>query len=338
MIKTHNITNLKYLCITKKDDYEKYTGSGSYWLNHLKTHGYDFSTELLFETEDYEEFLKICLYVSAKYNVALSEEFANAIPEAGYETGVGKTNLELFWEYASNEIKNSIYEKRAKSLKNNGNHWAVTDKREETIPKIREKVILHFSKMTLEERREIVKPMLDALIEFHENKEDVKYLHWKEKLSAITKQRWANMSEAARKEYGKKVSQGRLSMSQEAKDRRKEKIKEKYEENYKAGKFDELFSRYSKERMGVKNPGAKIIEWYGELYTKGNFEKLFGKVDSEKNRKIFLNEIDCNILYEEKQIKYDILECPHCGKKSNTNNLPSSFKRWHFDNCKKRKQ
>ena len=29
MIKQHNITGLKYLCITKKDDYVKYTGSGS---------------------------------------------------------------------------------------------------------------------------------------------------------------------------------------------------------------------------------------------------------------------------------------------------------------------
>lgn len=31
MIKTHNKTNLKYLCITKRDDWKGYTGSGGIW-------------------------------------------------------------------------------------------------------------------------------------------------------------------------------------------------------------------------------------------------------------------------------------------------------------------
>lgn len=113
MIKPHNITNKKYLCVTIRKKWEEYTGSGIAWNRHLIKYGYNFSTELLFETEDFEEFCKVSLVTSVSLNVVLSEEFANLIPENG---GDYKNNFVLFWEYASDEIKNEIYRRRKTTL------------------------------------------------------------------------------------------------------------------------------------------------------------------------------------------------------------------------------
>ena len=64
MIKTHNKTGLKYLCkCTNRDPY-KYKGSGVYWKRHLKEHGRDITTEVIFQTEDLDEFNSICLRYS----------------------------------------------------------------------------------------------------------------------------------------------------------------------------------------------------------------------------------------------------------------------------------
>jgi hypothetical protein len=54
MIKTHQITGLKYLCkrVTTSDVKAiSYKGSGKYWKNHLKVHGKNINTEIL---EKYE--------------------------------------------------------------------------------------------------------------------------------------------------------------------------------------------------------------------------------------------------------------------------------------------
>ena len=126
MIKTHNKTGLKYLCITKKDNWEKYTGSGSYWKKHLQKHGIDLSTELLIETDDYDEFVIHCAFFSVLYDVVLSEEFANQIPEMGYESSEkGISNLEIWWRDATDEMRKVIIEKRSKTMKKN--HWARGD-------------------------------------------------------------------------------------------------------------------------------------------------------------------------------------------------------------------
>ena len=44
MIKTHNVTGKKYLCMTTKADPYKYNGSGVYWKNHIKKYGKDITT------------------------------------------------------------------------------------------------------------------------------------------------------------------------------------------------------------------------------------------------------------------------------------------------------
>lgn len=83
LIKTHNVTGLKYLCKTEQKNWEKYSGSGIYWKSHLKKHGTNFSTILLFETDDKCLFKQIALEYSVKYNIVSSEEWANFCPETG---------------------------------------------------------------------------------------------------------------------------------------------------------------------------------------------------------------------------------------------------------------
>ena len=81
-LKTHNQTGFKYLGKTTQDPF-KYNGSGLHWVRHLKVHGNDVTTEFLFETTDKNEFKKVALEYSEKYNIVQSKEFANMRPETG---------------------------------------------------------------------------------------------------------------------------------------------------------------------------------------------------------------------------------------------------------------
>lgn len=326
MIKTHNKTNLKYLCITKRIDWINYTGSGSQWIKHLKKHGFDFSTELIFQSEDYEEFLGVCLITSEKLNVALSNEFANIIPETGYENDNGYCNLELFWKYASEEVKQEIYKKRNDTLMSNGNHWSVSDKRQDVIESISKANSKFFANLSLEERRLMTEKARAKALKVLEDKTSEKYILWKSKLSSALKEYYIN---APREIISEKNRKARLNTSEESKAARKEKI----QELYKSGKYDYIFKRYSEERKGIDNPAAKLITWMGIVYTKMKFESEFGKIDSPDIKDCFDNRSDCFIMYTD-DIEYSRTECPHCGKF--TDKKPSSFKRWHFDNCKKK--
>ena len=85
MIKTHRITGLKYLCYTKKEGkaYDEYPGSGQWWLDHLKIHGKEIDTELIFESDNFKEWKAYALKKSAELNVVESKEWANLRPEQG---------------------------------------------------------------------------------------------------------------------------------------------------------------------------------------------------------------------------------------------------------------
>lgn len=108
----------------------------------------------------------MCIETSNILNVALSEEFANAIPEAGYGNDeLGEPNLVTFWKYASEERKREIYTARAKTLKNEG-HWTNGDKRKDICDKISEKSKAYFENMTLDERRQITEKARKAAAEF----------------------------------------------------------------------------------------------------------------------------------------------------------------------------
>lgn len=96
MLKTHNITGLKYLCKTSTSNPKwpfQYLGSGVYWKKHLKKHGRDVSTEILSECSSVDELKKIGYEFSKKWNVVYSDEFANLVEERGDggPTMLGKT-------------------------------------------------------------------------------------------------------------------------------------------------------------------------------------------------------------------------------------------------------
>jgi hypothetical protein len=81
-VKTHNVTGLKYLGKTTKDPL-KYTGSGKYWLKHLKKHGNDVTTEVIFTTNSIEKFKEFSINYSIQNNIVESKEWANLILETG---------------------------------------------------------------------------------------------------------------------------------------------------------------------------------------------------------------------------------------------------------------
>ena len=82
-VKTHQKTGLKYLGQTRAIDPHKYTGSGVYWLSHLKVHGFDYTTEILHECTSKEELNEIGLYYSKLWNIVESNEWANLKEECG---------------------------------------------------------------------------------------------------------------------------------------------------------------------------------------------------------------------------------------------------------------
>jgi hypothetical protein len=89
LVKTHNITGLKYLCKTSKKEYHRYTGSGHYWKDHLRLHGKNFTTELLKECATNEEVRIWGQYYSTLWDVVNARDslgkkiWANLVPEEG---------------------------------------------------------------------------------------------------------------------------------------------------------------------------------------------------------------------------------------------------------------
>jgi hypothetical protein len=87
-IKTHKITGLKYLGKTSEDPF-KYKGSGIDWKQHLKEHGTDHITEVIFQTNDWEQFKQVGRYYSQLYHIVTAVDdfgnkiWANRIPETG---------------------------------------------------------------------------------------------------------------------------------------------------------------------------------------------------------------------------------------------------------------
>ena len=80
--KTHRKTGLNYLGKTTQDP-QKYKGSGTIWMRHIKKHGYDVDTVVLKECATNEEVKTWGLYYSNLWNVVESKEWANIKPEAG---------------------------------------------------------------------------------------------------------------------------------------------------------------------------------------------------------------------------------------------------------------
>lgn len=315
MIKEHNKTGLKYLCITKKDDYEKYTGSGTRWRRHLKKHGCDFSTTVLYEDEDYDGFLEKCIFFSAEFNVALNEEFANLIPEQGYQF----TSDFSWWDYATNEM----IIKRNEKYRQTREQWE-QDKKTDIIQRIVAGNKKRWENYTIEERRARMAATWEGKKRFLEQKGE-KYTQWVEKLKVHFEKLRMN---TPFDEVSARMRKARLYLSPEKREQRKQKILA----NHATGKYKHIWEKMGSKRRGIDNPAAKIVVWYGKEYTKGQFSRL--NIPDNIFEEALLERDDCYKNYtDEKQ--YETMVCPYCGRSSNGKKL-SGFKRYHLENCKEK--
>jgi hypothetical protein len=89
-LKTHNQTGYKYLGKHESSDPQSvysYSGSGLDWVPHLKKHGNDVTTEVLFSSKCKDEFRSVAIGYSKKFDIVNSKDFANRIIEEGQGGG-----------------------------------------------------------------------------------------------------------------------------------------------------------------------------------------------------------------------------------------------------------
>lgn len=82
-VKEHNVTGLKYLGYTSRDDYHSYPGSGVHWKRHLNAHGYNYTTTVLLASVSKRDIKETGKFFSDLYNVVESTSWANLKPEEG---------------------------------------------------------------------------------------------------------------------------------------------------------------------------------------------------------------------------------------------------------------
>lgn len=238
MIKTHRTTNFKYLCVTTKEDYEGYCGSGVRWRKHLKKHGFDVSTELLFEHESRDfVFKSVCLYFSELYDVVNSDDWANLILEDG-NTGSAFTRYSDKAKVARSENFKELFCDPVK-----GDAWGRNISRATTEI---------WSRRSQSERDAI----RDKKTAFYTEENRVEH-------SNILKEYHSNMSDEQRKEKGKILSDKYQSQSDDWKAARGNKISESLQES---SAFVEYVDRMKEERVGGNNPAARIVHWDGLVF------------------------------------------------------------------------
>lgn len=113
-IKKHNVTNLQYLGYTSSSDPHKYTGSGTYWIRHLKKHGFDYKTQILLATTDIDDIRSTGVFFSTLFGVVKSSEWANLKIE----------NLDGGWDYVNANISDA----RREQLRNIGRSMGIKNK------------------------------------------------------------------------------------------------------------------------------------------------------------------------------------------------------------------
>lgn len=316
LLKMHNSTGMKYLCVTRKDDYEKYRGSGVYWLKHLKKHGYNFSTIVLHESEERDRnFIDLCLSTSKQLNIVESNEYANLMYECANSTRNYKN------------LDSSVGEKISQSLKK---FWGcdASDMSDKSVF-----LRKHSSEVSLEFwNSEKGKDMRN----YHRERMQNMDRESREKISKTISDRWDEMSLDERKHRSDLISKGRLSMTDDAKKHRSSRISDSFKVSEARKKFERELKT---KRVGGDNPAAKTVHWDGcvfysctEFYTfckENSISKTFAKscLDSDQYPERYIKSKSSTP--SPKLTKTSI--CPHCHKEAI---ITSAFKRWHFDNCK----
>ena len=238
MIKTHNVTGLKYLCVSTKADYNSYCGSGVKWRNHLQYHGFDFSTTVLYESQNRNEiFRAVCLYYSNLYDVVNSDEWANLILEDG-NTGSAFYKHSAQQRIERSKIFRALYDDPIKG-----------SIRRYVIGLGVKRVWDNYTESEYLQRRF----NMSAYWTDEKRKDHSKKLH----------EVYANMSEEQLKEKGKILSEKYQSQSDDWKVSRGNKISESLQES---GAFSEYVDRMKSERVGGGNPAARVVHWDGLIF------------------------------------------------------------------------
>ncbi len=92
IIKQHKTTGLKYFCKTAKKDPYTYTGSGKYWLRHLKKHGSDILTVWCQKFNNKQPLIDYAINFSIENKIVESSEWANMCIENGIDGGARPTS------------------------------------------------------------------------------------------------------------------------------------------------------------------------------------------------------------------------------------------------------
>lgn len=119
-IKLHKLTNLKYFGKTIKNVYT-YHGSGKYWNNHLRKHGYDHVITLkIWKFTDIEECKKFAVKFSIDNNIIVSKSWANLVNENGIDGGSGAANP-MFGK--SHTLESKLSMSKAVTQRQTGTNW-----------------------------------------------------------------------------------------------------------------------------------------------------------------------------------------------------------------------
>lgn len=187
-IKTHNITGLKYFGKTTKKNVNQYRGSGLYWKNHIKYHGYDVTTKIVAIFDNAKLCEEFAIKFSIENNIVNSIEWANLILENGNTGGVPGT-------YLTDDHKRKLSEA------NKGKSFTLERKRKiskagrgrihslETIEKIR---LANTGQKRSDEFRENVSKKKKNIIFTDNHKEKLSKAHTGKTLSEETKNKIRN--------------------------------------------------------------------------------------------------------------------------------------------------
>lgn len=305
MIKSHNVTGLNYLCVTERKKYIEYRGSGLYWTRHLKVHGFDISTVLLYESETKsQDFIDTCLYYSDLFSVVESDDWANLVPENA--NSVGKRTAPT--EETCAKIKRGLAKFFNKENPEGNASRLATSKRmfkRWSDPKVREQ-------MSIERYRFLTVP------------ENIK------RLSDSCKAAWNNLSPDEKVARGENISQTRLRLPKEKKILRAQRVRDSLNKNE---SFWEHVERMKTTRRGSNNPNSRKICWFGEIFgSRAEFRQYISTSSWSISQAISMLKSteypECYIINSNKTSEY---KCVHCGIVSSNAGIIS---RWHNDNCK----
>jgi hypothetical protein len=123
--KTNQITGLKYLCKTIRQDWHVYAGSGHYWKRHIREHGKHIDSELIMECKTSEELKEWGTYYSELWNIVHEVDengkktWANLKPEQGDGGDPGPIGRQKISE-SHTGVKHSSERNAAKSARQKG--------------------------------------------------------------------------------------------------------------------------------------------------------------------------------------------------------------------------